>query len=188
MHIHFHFRKAAALLSFLLALICFSPEANAQRIALKTNALDYLTLSPNLALETRLSRTLSVQLSVGGNPINRPIADVKLTHFRVDPELRYWFNRPMARHFVALSATAGAYSLQLKERYIRGDVFAVGLSYGYSVVLSDHWNMEAEVGLGIGSFSGYNYSGADNKPDTKNLNRWLPVPIRLGLSFAYVFK
>jgi len=165
-----------------------SVDANAQRVALKTDALGYLTMSPNLSVEARLSRVLSLQLGVAANPVTRPIGGIKLTNFRVEPELRYWFNRPMARHFLAFSMTAGAYSIKLKDRYFSGDAVAAGISYGYALVLSRHWNMEAEIGVGIGTFRGYNYKGSGNKPSAPNFRRFLPVPIRFGLSFCYVFQ
>ncbi|MDE7388292.1 MAG: DUF3575 domain-containing protein [Muribaculaceae bacterium] len=180
--------KIALFLSLVAAAFAMSPGASAQRIALKTNAIDYMILSPNLTLEARLSRVLSIQLGLAACPITKPIHDIKLTNFRVEPELRYWFNRPMARHFVALSFSAVNYSLRHADRYFTGDAVLAGVSYGYSVVLSDHWNMEAEIGVGIGTFSGYDYVGANNKPDGNNFRHVLPVPVRFGLSFGYIFK
>lgn len=173
----------------ILACVLFPfQDASAQRVALKTNALEYLILSPNLTMEARLSRKMSLQVGIAGNPIKSPIADYEFSNFRVEPELRYWFNRPMAKHFVALSTTAGKYSLQLKDRFISGDVIAAGFSYGYALVLARHWNVEFELGVGVGSFKGYDYKGKDNKPDAKNMSKVLPVPIRAAVSFAYVFK
>ncbi len=173
----------------LLTVLCMAPfKAGAQRIQIKTNALEYLALTPNLAVETRLNRTLSLQLALAANPIKHPICGYSLSHFRVEPELRYWFNRPMARHFIALSFSAAAYSLELKNRYIKGDAVGAGISYGYALVLSEHWNMEVEVGLGLASVSAYDYRGREiDKPETKNLRKIMPVPIRLGLSFGYIF-
>ncbi len=172
-------------------LVCaFLPSQNAysQRVALKTNALEYLILSPNLTLEARLSRKMSLQLGVSANPINTPISNYKLANFRVEPELRYWFNRPMARHFIAFSGIAGAYSLQFNERFIKGDVLAAGISYGYALVLGRHWNVEFEVGAGIASLSGLDYKGTDNVPAHRNMKKVIPVPVRVAVSFGYVFK
>lgn len=168
-------------------LLAFAPHLSAQRVAIKTNALDYLILSPNLTVEAQVSRVLSVQLGVATNPLSSTIKGVKLSNFRVEPEIRYWFNRPMARHFVALSMTGATCSLQFDDRHISGDAVAAGLSYGYALVLSRHWNMEAEIGLGLAHFRGYDYKGTI-KPIEKNCTKLLPVPIRLGLSFSYVFK
>lgn len=181
-------KKLLYFLPLVLFFVIACPGANAQRIALKTNSLEYFILSPNLTFEARLSRVLSLQVGLAANPINKPIGGFKMTNFRVEPELRYWFNRPMARHFMAVSVTAGAYSLQIKDRYLLGDAVAAGISYGYALVLSDHWNMEAEIGIGLGSFRGYNFKGKDNKPEDFNFRHTMPVPIRFGLSFGYVFK
>lgn len=179
--------KFICILCIAVSCVFCSPQAKAQRLALKTNALEYAVLSPNITFEARLSPKFSLQLGLGTHPTNRSIANTKLTNFRIEPELRYWFNRPMAKHFIALSATAGAYSLRHKDHYFKGDVLAAGISYGYALVLSKHWNMEAEIGIGLGSFKGYNYKGEDNMPSQKNYSRILPVPIRLALSFGYVF-
>ncbi len=165
-----------------------SPGAKAQRMALKTNAVEYLILSPNLTFEARLSRVLSLQIGMAVNPINKPIAGLQATNFRVEPELRYWFNRPMARHFIALSCTAGTYSLELKDRCLKGDAVAAGISYGYSWVLSKHWNMEAEIGVGLANLHAYRFDKGQPRPKSMNFRHTLPVPVRFGLSFGYVFK
>lgn len=181
-------RKVAWMLPLALVALFSAPDVAAQRLALKTNALDYFILSPNLTLEARLSRRVSLQLGIAANPFKTSIADVKATNFRIEPEMRYWFNRPMARHFVAVSATAGFYSLRLREHYFSGDAVSLGVSYGYALVLGKHWNMEAEIGVGLASVRGRKYVGEANKPDDINYNRFLPVPVRFGLSFAYIFK
>ncbi|MDE7386022.1 MAG: DUF3575 domain-containing protein [Muribaculaceae bacterium] len=188
-----HYSKTSwmcrALFAVMFVCVLFSfQDASAQRIALKTNALEYLTVSPNITMEARLSRKMSLQVGLAGCPDTRPMGNYKFTNYRIEPELRYWFNRPMAKHFVALSTTAGTYSLMFKDRYISGDMIAAGISYGYALVLGRHWNVEFELGVGVGSFKGYDYKGEDNKPAEKNMNKVLPVPIRAAVSFAYVFK
>lgn len=166
---------------------CLAPDVCAQRVALKTNTIDWLALSPNLTLETRLSSRLTLQLGLAANPTHISIADLQLTNFRVEPELRYWFNRPMAKHFIALSTTAGSYNLRYKDHHFMGDAVAAGVSYGYALVLGSHWNMEMECGVGLAHLSAKNYHG-NNVPAARNYNRLMPVPIRLGLSFSYIFK
>ena len=171
-----------------LASVLFcSHDISAQRISLKTNTIDWVAMSPNLAVEARLSRRVSLQVGVSANPFSFSVFDARLSNYRVEPELRYWFNRPMARHFMALSATAAGFNLRYKDHRCVGDAIGAGISYGYALVLSDHWNMEAEVGVGLAHFSAFNY-WCEERPASKNFSRMLPVPIRLGLSFAYVFK
>lgn len=162
-------------------------NVSAQRVALKTNAIDWLLTTPNMTLEARLSRRLSLQLGVAGCPFNKYFANLGLKHYRVEPELRYWFNRPMARHFMALSATAVGFNLRHKDRHFVGDAAGLGLSYGYALVLNRHWNMEAEAGIGLAHVKAYDYRG-DVRPAQKNYSKVLPVPIRLAVSFAYIFR
>lgn len=181
-------RGVIRLVLAIVAAASISPAIHAQRMALKTNALDYLILSPNIAVEATLSRVVSLQVGVSGNPFTGKIADCRLTNFRFEPELRYWFNRPMARHFIALSLTAASYSLQFNDRMFKGDAFAGGVSYGYALVLSKRWNMEVEVGIGLANVKCYDYREGELKPDSPNYNKWLPVPIRCGLSFSYILK
>ncbi len=165
-------------------------DAGAQRIAIKTNALDWAMLSPNIGVEARLSRRVSLQLAVAGNPFNFSVAGFNWKNYRVEPELRYWFNRPMARHFIALSATAAGYHLRHADHHLQGDAVGAGISYGYALVLGSHWNMEVEAGVGIAHFSAYDFYGDKwkNNLGEKNFKKFLPVPIRLGLSFSYIFK
>ena len=105
-------KRIQYLLLLSIILVAGGERLNAQRLALKTNTIDWLIMSPNLSLEARLSTRFTLQLGVACNPTHISVADTELTNMRVEPELRYWFNRPMARHFVALSATAASYNLR----------------------------------------------------------------------------
>ncbi len=99
---------------------------NAQRVALKSNLIDWATLSPNLAMEVRLNQKFTLDISATTHPFSFTIADIKATHFRLQPELRYWFNRPMARHFVGVGLLGGLYNLRVKEHFYEGDIWGGG--------------------------------------------------------------
>lgn len=179
-------QRIFGLLLLSLCALFSTPWIQGQRVALKTNLVDYALLSPNLTLEARLSRTVSLQLGVSGAPIDfGSDAKFRLRYYSIDPEVRYWFNRPMARHFLAVSATAGAYNLHFRSRHYVGDMVGAGISYGYAWPLSDHWNLEAELGVGLASLSGrFTRAGHTNH----NWHHIYPVPIRCGVSFSYIFK
>lgn len=181
------FYKAISSIAILAVSLLAAPRAQCQRLALKTNTIDWIALSPNLAGEAAISPRISLQLNVSGKPFKFAVFNTKFTNWRVEPELRYWFNRPMARHFIALSATVAGFSMRHKDHNFVADAIAAGISYGYALVLSDHWNMEAELGVGLAQVKGYDYRGSVC-PDTKNYSKVLPVPIRVGLSFSYIFK
>lgn len=162
---------------------------NAQRIAIKTNTIDWVLMSPNLSLETRLSSRLTFDIGIAGNPMRwSPYgSDIMLRNFRIEPELRYWFNRPMARHFMGFALLGGPFDLQLKEHRYQGNIAAFGITYGYALVLGRNWNVEFSTGIGLGRLWGFDYKLPDSRPESKNMSKWIPVPIRANISFSYIF-
>lgn len=180
--------RLRAFLVLMVVLMLAPCGAKAQRLALKTNALDYVVLSPNLTFEARLNRYFSAQVGISSCPTGHQFGGVRLKNFRVEPELRYWFNRPMAKHFVALSATASDYSLMWNHVNYVGDAVSVGVSYGFSLVLSKQWNMEAEVGAGLATVRCKKYGEGVEAPPLCNYKKVVPVPVRLCLNFCYIFK
>ena len=175
------------LLSILSFTLCYVP-AKAQRVALKTNTLDWVLMSPNLTLDTRLSRRVTFEIGVAGNPLDKTVygSDIKLKNLRIEPSLRYWFNRPMARHFMGVAFSGGVFNL--REHCYKGNGVAAGLTYGYALVLNRHWNVEFTLGLGMARVWGYNYLYQNGQPATTNMSRWVPVPVGTGISFSYIFK
>lgn len=174
------------LLLVLLSTLSFT--VGAQRLALKTNAIDWLTMNGQIGFEARLSRCLSLDIGLAGNPFKAKVAGVRLNTLRFQPELRYWFNRPMARHFVGFSVMAANYDLELRSRKYEGDLLAAGFSYGYALVLSSHWNVEFEAGIGLGRLRAFKYREWEERPETPNVNRWMPVPMKIAVTFSYIFK
>ena len=172
----------------LIAILCVG-EAHAQRVAIRTNALEWLLASPNLALEARMSRKITLGIDVGGSPLGHypGFNDIRLRNINISPQLRWWLNRPMARHFVGVSATAMLFDFRLRDRHWKGDLFALGVDYGYALVLSRHWNVEFTAGIGLGGGRGRQWHEPAEQPENVNMSRWVPVP-RLGVSFAYVLK
>lgn len=180
--------KQFFLRGFLLLVMCICGQSVfAQRLSVRTNALDWLILTPNASLELRLNSRLTLDVGFAVNPINRTIHGAKWRNFRFQPQLRYWFNRPMARHYLAFSPLFMDYSAQWNNRKYSGDLLSVGFTYGYALVLNRHWNIEFSAGIGIGKTRCYNYSIFDDCPSEPNYSKWIPVP-QVGVSFAYLFK
>lgn len=172
----------------MILLVCLCAQSvYAQRLAVRTNALDWLILTPNASVEFRLNQKLTLDFGLALNPVTKPIHGVCWTNFRVQPQLRYWFNRPMARHFLAFSPMFMDYKAQWNERVYAGDLLSVGLTYGYDLVLNRHWNMEFSVGCGVGKTRCYRYHVDEGKPDNLNYSTWIPIP-QVGISFAYIFR
>ncbi len=161
--------------------------SNAQRIALKTNVLDWATVSPNLALEMRLNQKFSLDVSMTANPFMTDIWGQRWTHYRIQPEFRYWTTRPMARHFFGVGGLGCIYRARFNDTYYEGDLWGIGASYGYVFVLSRHWNIETTAGVGGAYMRAEKYTDSSIRTYENNCNKWLPT-IRLGVSVSYVFE
>ncbi len=179
--------KAVLLIVFLSAM--FSQEAQAQRVALTTDVLEWAASTPNFSIESRLSRRITLDVSVLANPFRNYFGkqDLRLANLRVQPEVRYWFNRPLARHFVGLNATAGIYDLTYNHKRYKGDLLAIGARYGYSLVLSQKWSVVFSGGIGLGYVHGYYFRDDQEQPLEPNQSKIIPFP-DLSVSFSYIFK
>ena len=64
-------RRVIVALSFLL--LCCGVHVHAQRVAVKTNALGWLTASPNVEAEFVLGSHVSLNIGIAANPIQNPV-------------------------------------------------------------------------------------------------------------------
>ena len=132
-----------------------------QNVALKTNLLYDATLTVNAGLEVGLAPRWSFDLL--GNYNGWTVDGHKWKHWLAQPELRYWFCDRFAGHFIGLHALVGEYNFgnfDTSLSFLGTDysVFAdhrhqgwyagAGIAYGYSFILSRHWNLELELGAG----------------------------------------
>ena len=112
----------------------------------------------NAGAEFRLARHWSLDIETGLNPFDGKKEDgsygKSLKHWRLHPEMRYWFCETFYKHFIGLHVPYILYNVSdikllgtENERH-QGWGAGVGVSYGYSWLLSKHWNLEATVGVG----------------------------------------
>jgi len=127
-------------------------------IGIKTNIPYWGTATFNLGAEFRLARHWSLDLEAGLNPFDGKKDDgsygKSLRHLRVHPELRYWFCETSNRHFIGIHMPYLLYNVSdidmfgLEGLRRQGWGAGAGISYGYSWLLSKHWNLEATLGAG----------------------------------------
>lgn len=140
-------------------------------LALKTNLLFDLLLTPNVELEVPLGRRWSLMVedwfpwllhNKGGNlslgRYVKPGDDMKSSAYEVwtlGTELRYWWpgSCPEARprltgHFLGLYYANGKYDVEWDSKGDQGEFQSVGVTYGHSWPLARHWNLEASVSAG----------------------------------------
>lgn len=169
-------------------LACGTLSATAQRVALKTNALYWAAASPNLGLELRVNRHVTLNMESTFNRLK--VGKIDTRGFMFAPEARYWFSaRPQAGHFLGIMALGANYNLSLDGHHYKGDALGGGLTYGYSFVLGKHWSLETTVGAGAIYRHEKNYKEATEKePDEANFRKWQLFPLKAGVSFVYIIK
>lgn len=164
-----------------LFLTAFSTPAAAQLLSVRTNALVWGNLTPNLGMELVTSERTSLVGNAYYSLDKQPL-DCKLRG--VDFQVRYWFsNRPMARSFIALGVQGFHYNASFDNTRHIGDAAGPGLVYGYALPLTKHFNLEFSAGMAMtwfrekrGDVTEYNHSG----------HRIMPMGV--GVTCSYIFK
>ena len=149
----------------ILTLICavlLGLGARGQNVAVKTNVLYDAAMTINLGAEVGLAPkwTLDISGNFNGWTLSH---DRRWKHWLVQPEARYWFCRRFSGHFVGAHLHGGQFNIgnidlpfsfigtnfrNLRDHRYQGWMGGAGLAYGYSWIISRHWNFEAEVGFG----------------------------------------
>lgn len=142
----------------LLLLAGMSTAALSQNLAIKTNLLYDATSTINLGLEAGFAKRWSVDVSGNYNGWNFP-NDKKMQHWMVQPELRFWLCENFNGHFFGLHGHFGDFHFEktkipfminpeLLAYRNKGSFYGAGIGYGYHLILSKRWSLEAEAGIG----------------------------------------
>ena len=176
--------KGKRLVWLLMLMLGLGMTASAQRIALKTNMLYWAAMTPNIELEARMAPKVTADITLAGSLASA--GGYKLNFAGVEPEVRFWTDRPMARHFFGVAGMFVNYHMKMKEKKHYGDAVGAGLVYGYAFVLGKRWNLETSVGVGMAHFREKRFE--TDEPDKANHSGWAVVPMRVGITLAYILK
>lgn len=173
-----------------------------QECALKTNLLYDATANANLAFETAVAPKWSVELS--GNLNLWKFSDGKQwRNYVLQPEVRYWLCDALSGHFFALHLLGGQYNIgnvdlnfkmlgtdfsKLKDTRYQGWFVGAGVAYGYDWILSRHWNIEAEIGIGwvYSRYDRYPCAHCGTKIESDCPHNYFG-PTKLAVNLEYIF-
>lgn len=175
---------------------------NRLEYGLKTNMLYDAALSPNLAFELKTAPKWSFDFSVSYTPWELNDGK-KWKHLLFQPEARYWLCEATGGHFVAAHLLGGIYNMgqwghgfkflnnnlrPLADHRYQGWFAGAGIAYGYSWLLSRHWNIEAEIGFGWAytRYDVYECKGCGRKTETDRVHNYVG-PTKAALNLVYVF-
>lgn len=120
------------------------------RFAIKTNAAYLAAGVSNLGVEMAVAPHWSVDIPLVYSPYT--IAQTyRMRFLYVQPEARYWLDRPMRGHFFGIHAHAGVGNVAFcrdKRYQTPGGFYGGGVSYGYSLPLARRWSIEFTIGAG----------------------------------------
>lgn len=166
------------------------PERDYDRWAIKSNALYLAAGVTNIGGEYAFHPHWSVDLPLVYSPYTLA-RTYRMRFLYIQPEARYWLDRPMKGHFFGVHLHAGVFNVSLdnKNRYQSEKGFhGAGISYGYAMPLSRRWSMEFTVGVG---YAFTKYCTYYNVPNGIRYEKDLPYHYwgltKLGLNFVYRF-
>ena len=182
---------------------------NAQRFAVKTNALYLATATPNVGLEVALGERWTFEAEGGYNPWTfDKEKNMKAKHWLVSPEFRYWFCNSFQGHFIGINGNytqfnVGALPVPVHEAFIslnqtqeqdleksrvEGWAVGAGLTYGYAFPIARRWNIEFTAGFGYW-YSVYNqYESRKCGLFQETVKKHALGPTSLGISFIYMIR
>jgi hypothetical protein len=166
------------------------PERDYDRWSIKSNALYLAAGVTNIGGEYAFHPHWSVDLPLVYSPYTLA-RTYRMRFLYIQPEARYWLDRPMKGHFFGVHLHAGVFNVSLdnKNRYQSEKGFhGAGISYGYAMPLSRRWSMEFTVGVG---YAFTKYCTYYNVPNGIRYEKDIPYHYwgltKLGLNFVYRF-
>lgn len=169
-------------------LICAVTGVRAQFYGVKANTLGLATGTVNAGVEFSLGKQYSLDVSAYFNPIKTDKFSSQFWY--VQPGVRYWRYEHFVGPFYAAHIAYGRYTVGNDRWHYKGWFAGLGVSYGYTWILSKQWNFTLEGGLGL-------YYMRDTKRFCE-YDDWQPIrivhykrvvlaPSKLEVSFSYLF-
>lgn len=175
---------------------------SAQEIGIKTNLVSDALLNANIGAEMRLSPKWSIDITGDFNFWDLS-HDRKWKHWTVMPEARYWLCDAMGGHFFGAHLLGGEFNVgnldlpfsflgtdfrQLRDNRFQGWRAGVGIAYGYSWLLSKHWNLEAEIGIGYvyARYDRFECADCGRKVESDRSHHYFG-PTKAAINLVYVF-
>lgn len=171
-------------------------------LAAKTNLLGDLVTAVNFGLELPLGKNLSANAHFmfpwwTAGPYGNKYA---LQMLNSEGELRWWFapgEQVLQGHYLALQGSGGKFDIQWGRDFGCYQCYnwGVGLSYGYSMSLSEHWNLEFAFSLGYMAIDYQHYVPSPDwsiliRDDAKvgTLHYFGPTSLKVSLVYPFHFK
>ena len=168
--------------------LCSLTGAKAQFYGIKTNTLAWASGTVNAGVEVSVAKQWSLDMTGYWNPIKTDKFSSRFWY--VQPGVRYWLYEHYVGHFFAAHAAYGRYNVGNDRWYYKGWFTGLGVSYGYTWILTKRWNLTAEGGFGFYYMRDRKrlYEIDEWRPECiRNYRRIVLAPSKLEISFTYLF-
>ena len=122
-------------------------EPEQYRLALRANLLRWATLTPDLGLEWRISRSWGVLVNGSWTSWSWNGKDRRYALWEVMPEVRYYIGK-QKEWYVGTMFKTGQFNYKLSETGKHGDLTGGGITGGYQLRLNKALSMDFNLGLG----------------------------------------
>ena len=183
--------------SFLLVCMFASTLLYGQAVGIKTNVLMDVTKTINLGAEIGLNKKTTLDLYFNYNPWEKSHMEMfKMLMFQ--PEYRYWFCDRFNGRFVGFHLHGGIYQAagkdlpfglwpELEDNRFKGHFYGAGFSYGYQWIMSKHWNIEANIGVGYVRAKYEKYPCVECGEKSEEGHKNYVGPTKAAVSLIYLF-
>ena len=126
-------------------------------MAIKTNVPVLLGGVTNAGVEFRIGEKMSFEIPVIYSPYTFK-RNYKIRVLSLQPEYRYWFRNALKGHFIGVHGTLAWFNVALDndDRYQDTEgkpMWGAGLTYGYSLSLTERLGLEFTAGVGYSRIS-----------------------------------
>lgn len=175
---------------FLLVVLISCPAAHAQTY-IKTNALYWLGLLPNVQVETRLGEQFTFQGEVNASLWDNLFDGRPLMGIQAIAGVRWYPKQAFKGFYVGADAAFDTYKVSnfitMYPPYMvqHGVGMYYGLTLGYQLSIGKRWNMDFYAGGGwhLGWYYGEDTRTGEIYAPWNKSGEWLPY--KLGVAFAY---
>lgn len=190
------------LLLLMIVVFSFPQELYSQKVAVKSNLLSDFWLNPNLGLEVGLAPkwTLEVDGQFNAWTLSN---NKRWKHWAVQPGVRYWLCDRFGGHYFGAYMHGGQYNAgginvnvnflgtdfrKLENTRYQGWFVGGGVSYGHAFMLSRHWNLETEIGIGYSytHYDRFRCAGCGKKIETNKPHHYVGLT-KAAINLVYLF-
>ena len=175
----------------IVLLLVAKTSLNAQRIAVTTNALDDILLTPNIGVDIVVADKQSITFDTSFAPYKlAQNLHNKCMTFRAG--YKYWLNQAFYAHYIGVDAILSSSDIGVGKLKSRDEYIGLGVGYGYSFILGKRLNLVPHVGVGLAygkTYDGYDQMLSPGQGVQATATTGVkPILTRFGVTIHYVLN